>query len=76
MCGGIAMDSKEKKMGKFDKWTVEDALRDIERAEAHKQDEELMEQVAILATKKVKAISSIADLKEIRKKKKMEEAEA
>lgn len=70
------MDSKEKKMGKFDKWTVEDALRDIERAEAHKQDEELMEQVAILATKKVKAISSIADLKEIRKKKKMEEAEA
>lgn len=66
---------KDKKMGKFDKWVVEDALRDIERAEVHKQDEELMTEVSKLATKKVKAISSIADLKAIRKKKKEEEAE-
>lgn len=59
--------SKPEMMGKFEKYKVEDAFRDIERSEVHKQDSDLMEQVQILAKKKVKAISSIADLKNRRK---------
>lgn len=57
-------EMKEEMMGEFRKWEVEDALRDIERAEMHKQNEDMMEQVQKLAKKKVKAISSIADLKD------------
>jgi len=59
----VGEDMKEEMMGKFEKYHVEDALRDIERGEMHKKDDELMEQVSKLAAIKVEAISSIADLR-------------
>jgi hypothetical protein len=60
---------KEEKMGSFSKWEVEDAMRDLKRAEMHKQNPELMEQVGKLIKKEVKAISSLADIKAIKKQK-------
>lgn len=66
---------KEEKMGNFSKWEVEDAMRDLKRAEMHKQNPELMEQVGKLIKKEVKAISSLADIKAIKKAKSMEDME-
>jgi hypothetical protein len=71
----MAKEPKEDMMGKFRKWEVEDALRDLERAEMHRGNPELMEQVAKIAKKKVKLIESLADLKNIKKMKSMEEDE-
>lgn len=51
------------KMGKFDKYECEEALRTLTKAEEIKADPELMAQVQKLAEKQKKAISSIADLK-------------
>lgn len=66
---------KEDMMGKFRKWEVEDAMRDLERAEMHRQNPDMMAQVAKLAKKKVKLVESLADLKAIKKQKSMEDAE-
>lgn len=41
------------------KWKAEDALRDIERAEAHKRDKSLMADVKKLAQEKVKSLKDI-----------------
>jgi hypothetical protein len=41
------------------KWRAEDALRDIERAEAHKRDKALMADVKELAQAKVKALKDL-----------------
>lgn len=41
------------------KWKAEDALRDIERAEAHKRDKTLMNDVKKLAQEKVKSLKDI-----------------
>lgn len=58
-----AVQMKEDKMGKFDKWEVEDALRSLQRAEEVRKDEKLMKEVFKLARLKLKEIKSIADLK-------------
>jgi len=71
----VGESPKEDMMGTFRKWEVEDALRDLERAEIHRQNPKLMEQVAIIAKKKVKLIDSLADLKNIKKQKAMEDEE-
>lgn len=54
------MDCEKEKMGKFDKYKVEAAARDIELAEEHKQDPELMKEVKKILKKKV---NSLKDLK-------------
>lgn len=41
------------------KWRAEDALRDIERAENHKRDKQLMSDVKKLAQDKVKSLKNI-----------------
>lgn len=41
------------------KWKAEDALRDIERAEAHKRDKTLMSDVKKLAQEKVNSLKKI-----------------
>ena len=41
------------------KWRAQDALRDIERAEAHKQDKELMKHVKSMAKEKMDCLSKI-----------------
>ena len=41
------------------KWKAEDALRDIERAEAHKRDKALMSDVKKLASEKVASLKKI-----------------
>ena len=41
------------------KWRAEDALRDIERAEAHKRDKDLMRHVKKHAKEKIKSMSKI-----------------
>ena len=41
------------------KWKAEDALRDIERAEGHKRDNELMEHVKKLAKEKMNNLKKI-----------------
>ncbi len=41
------------------KWKAEDALRDIERAEMHKKDKELMRHVKKHAKEKMKAMNKI-----------------
>lgn len=41
------------------KWKAEDALRDIERAETHKQDKALMKDVKCLAREKIKSLGNI-----------------
>jgi len=41
------------------KWKAEDALRDIERAEGHKKDKELMRDVKTVAREKAKTMSKI-----------------
>ena len=42
------------------KWKAEDALRDIERAEAHKRDKSLMSDVKKLAKEKVSSLKKVA----------------
>lgn len=56
---------KVNKMGKFDKWEVEDGLRSLERAEEVRNNKDLLIQVQKLAKKKIKEISSIAELREL-----------
>lgn len=51
----ISSDSKARQM----KWKAEDALRDIERAESHKSDRELMKHVKSLAKEKVASLKKI-----------------
>ena len=41
------------------KWKAEDALRDIERAEAHKRDKQLMADVKGLAKEKMNSLKKI-----------------
>lgn len=41
------------------KWKAEDALRDIERAEAHKRDKSLMKDVKACAKEKMKAYGKL-----------------
>lgn len=53
---------KKEKMGKFDKWEVEDAARDIQRSEEHKNNPELMKQVKKVLKNKV---NSLKDLKKV-----------
>lgn len=45
--------------GRERKWKAEDALRDIERAEGHKRDKDLMKDVKSLAKEKVKSLNKI-----------------
>jgi len=57
---------KEKKMGGYCEYEVEDALRSLQRAEEVRKDPKLMVQVQKMAKIKMKEIKSIADLKNIR----------
>lgn len=41
------------------KWKAQDALRDIERAETHKQDKELMKHVKTMAQEKMNSLKKI-----------------
>lgn len=51
------------KMGKYDKYEIENCMDTLIRAEEIKQDPEKMKQVSKLMGKKKKAISSIDDLR-------------
>ena len=56
----IVSDAPEATSAKSDnKWRAEDALRDIERAEAHRRDKALMADVKELAQAKVKALKDL-----------------
>lgn len=67
------VESKEQKKeyGKYDKWEIESAARTLVEAEEIKADKEKMKYVAMCMKKKhaaeKKAISSIADLRELSK---------
>ena len=41
------------------RWRAEDALRDIERAEHHKRDKELMSHVKVIAKEKMANLSKV-----------------
>lgn len=55
----IVSDAPEVSTERDNKWRAEDALRDIERAEAHKRDKSLMADVKKLAQDKVKALKDL-----------------
>ena len=55
----IVSDAPEATVKSDNKWRAEDALRDIERAEAHKRDKALMADVKKLAQDKVKALKDL-----------------
>ena len=54
----IARRSKEDE-ARERKWKAEDALRDIERAEGHKKNKELMRDVKSVAKDKIKTYSKL-----------------
>lgn len=56
--------SKSEMMGKFEKYHVENALQDIQRAEVHKANPDLMKHVHKMAKNKIKEYRSIADLRQ------------
>ena len=53
----ISMPAKEDARER--KWRAEDALKDIERAEGHKRDKDLMGDVKKLAKEKVKSLNKV-----------------
>lgn len=63
MAKAETVPAQPEKMGKFEKYECEDALRTLTRAEEIKADPELMKEVQKLAKKQKKTISSIADLR-------------
>lgn len=58
---GVSM--KDQKMGKYHQYEVEGALSDLQRAEEHKKNPDMMKHVHKMAKKKIKEIRSIADLR-------------
>lgn len=69
----VETKKEKKEYGKYDKWEVENWARTLKEAELIKQDPEKVKYAAMCMKKEAeateKAISSIDDLKEIRKSK-------
>ena len=58
----MIMEVKVEKMGKFDKWKVEDAARTLQEAEEIKKDTALMSEVKKILKKKIKSLDDLRDL--------------
>lgn len=63
------INTEEKKKEGYDEWELECKARTLLEAEEIKQDSKLMEALKPYLEKKAKAISSIAELKEVARKK-------
>ncbi len=64
----------DKKKG-YDKYELDNAVETLQRAEEIKADKKLMKALGPHLAKKVKAITSVAQLREVGRKKTLDEAE-